>query len=198
MNRNFSCRKSELAGHEKHCKLHSTENPLPAFARMGVAIPLYAYCASSYLRCENPSQLYKRLLLFYIRWFFFCSSFSSPLKPENFSLNRQSEKSRLLYSNRLLSTIWEPHKIDILEIMARGWTSMPRKKLVANRSARSAFTSEQRRRSVTFCENEGMKAADGLFFCRKPKNKPEQSELCSDMAEKGRLELPRRLPDLRP
>ena len=34
---------------------------------------------------------------------------------------------------------------------------------------------------MTFCENEGMKAADGLFFCRKPKNKPEQSELCSDV-----------------
>ena len=101
-----------------------------------------------------PLSSTKDFLLFYIRWFF-CSRFSSPLKPENFSLNRQSEKSRLLYSNRLLSTIWEPHKIDILEIMARGWTSIPRKKLVASRSVVSAFTSEQRRRSVTFCEKGG-------------------------------------------
>ena len=52
--------KVRISGHNNRCKLHSTENSLPAFARMGVAIPLYAYCASSYLRCENPAQLYKK------------------------------------------------------------------------------------------------------------------------------------------
>ena len=64
----------------------------------------------------------------------------------------------------------------------RGHSTNPQKVGSETRLQTSVLTSEPRRRSVTFCENEGMKAADGLFFCRKPKNKPEQSELCSDMA----------------
>ena len=64
-----------------------------------------------------------------------------------------------------------------------------RKKLVASRSVVSAFISEQRRRSVTFCgEEEQGSDAPGGFLCRRQKKTSEQSGLCSDVVEVTGLE----------
>ena len=57
-----------------------------------------------------------------------------------------------------------------------------RKKLVATASRREGACNRTGGRSETFCERGGArKRADGLFFCQRQKNKPEQSELCSDV-----------------
>ena len=69
--------------------------------------------------------------------------------------------------------------------------ALVRKKLVASRSVVSAFISEQRRRSVTFCgkEEQGSDAPGG-FLCRRQKKTSEQSGLCSDVARQEGLEPP--------
>ena len=64
-----------------------------------------------------------------------------------------------------------------------------RKKLVATASRREGACNRTGEPSVTFCERGGARErADDLFFCHRQKNKSEQSELCSDMAEKEGFE----------
>ena len=59
-----------------------------------------------------------------------------------------------------------------------------RKKLVATASRREGVYNRTGEPSVTFCERGGArKRADGLSFCRRQKNKPEQSGLCSDVSK---------------
>ena len=59
---------------------------------------------------------------------------------------------------------------------------MTRKKLVATANRRDGVYNRTGKPSVTFCERGGArKRADGLSFCRRQKNKSEQSGLCSDV-----------------
>ena len=90
----------------------------------------------------------------------------------------------------------KPHEKDIICFSeVRVEPSHPRKRLVASRSVASAFTSEQQRRSATFFGKEEQRRERALIFI---KNRSKRYKACSDVAEKGRLELPRRFPDLRP
>ena len=68
------------------------------------------------------------------------------------------------------------------------WTAT-RKKLVATASRRESVYNRAGEPSMAFCERGGArKQADGLSFCHRQKNKPEQSGLCSGMAYPGGFE----------
>ena len=68
------------------------------------------------------------------------------------------------------------------------WTAT-RKKLAATASRRESVYNRAGEPSMAFCERGGArKQADGLSFCHRQKNKPEQSGLCSGMAYPGGFE----------
>lgn len=65
-----------------------------------------------------------------------------------------------------------------------------RKKLVATANRREGVYNRTGEPSVTFCERGGArKRSDGLFFCRRQKNKPEQSGLCSGVSKPHEKDL---------
>lgn len=68
--------------------------------------------------------------------------------------------------------------------------SRTRKKLVATANRREGVLSRTGEPSVTFCEKEEQGSGRMAYFLSQTKNKPEQSELCSDVVEAGRVELP--------
>ena len=61
--------------------------------------------------------------------------------------------------------------------------SRTRKKLVATANRREGVLSRTGEPSVTFCEKEEQGSGRMAYFLSQTKNKPEQSELCSDMAK---------------
>ena len=65
-----------------------------------------------------------------------------------------------------------------------------RKKLVATASRREGVYNRTGEPSVTFCEKEEQVSGRMAYFLSQTKNKSEQSELCSDVVEAGRIELP--------
>ena len=70
-----------------------------------------------------------------------------------------------------------------------------RKRLAAAASRCEGVYNRAGKPSVTFCGKEEQRRERALIFV---KNRSKLYKACSDVAEKGRLELPRRLPDLRP
>ena len=81
--------------------------------------------------------------------------------------------------------------LEIVNTLDADAVSLLRKKLVATASRREGACNRTGEPSVTFCERGGARErADGLFFCQRQKNKPEQSVLCSDVARRRRFELP--------
>ncbi len=57
------------------------------------------------------------------------------------------------------------------------------KKLVATANRREGVYNRTGEPSVTFCEKEEQGSRRMAYFLSQTKNKPEQSELCSDMVE---------------
>ena len=70
--------------------------------------------------------------------------------------------------------------------------SRTRKKLVATANRHEGVLSRTGEPSVTFCEKEEQGSGRMAYFLSQTKNKPEQSELCSDVAEKEGFEPSRR------
>ena len=58
-----------------------------------------------------------------------------------------------------------------------------RKKLVATASRREGVYNRAGEPSVTFCEKEEQGSGRMAYFLSQTKNKPEQSELCSDVSK---------------
>ena len=84
-----------------------------------------------------------------------------------------------------LAATCESHmKKDIFGISAVGVElSRTRKKLVATASRREGVYKRTGEPSVTFCEKEEQGSGRMAYFLSQTKNKPEQSELCSDVVE---------------
>ena len=61
--------------------------------------------------------------------------------------------------------------------------SRTRKKLVATANRREGVLSRTGEPSVTFCEKEEQGSGRMAYFLSQTKNKPEQSELCSDVSK---------------
>ena len=71
----------------------------------------------------------------------------------------------------------------------------PRKRLVVSQSRRERACKRTGDANATFCEKEEQRNEHALTF---ENSRSKRYAACSDVAEKGRLELPRRFPDLRP
>ena len=60
---------------------------------------------------------------------------------------------------------------------------MTRKKLAATTNRREGVYNRTGKPSVTFCEKEEQGSGRMAYFLSQTKNKPEQSELCSDVSK---------------
>ena len=75
--------------------------------------------------------------------------------------------------------------------------SRTRKKLVATASRREDVLGRTGESSMIFCEKEEQGSGRMAYFLSQTKNKPEQSELCSDVVEAGGVEPPSENPSSR-
>ena len=99
----------------------------------------------------------------------------------------------------LTTGLSKPHEKDIFGISAVGVElSRTRKKLVATANRCEGVYNRSGEPGVTFGEKEEQGSGRMAYFLPQTKNKSEQSELCSDVAEKEGFEPSRQLPDLLP
>ena len=71
--------------------------------------------------------------------------------------------------------------LEVVNTLDADAVSLHRKKLVATANRREGVLSRTGEPSVTFCEKEEQGSGRMAYFLSQTKNKPEQSELCSDV-----------------